>query len=388
MRFDIAMVPNQVVGHLLYALHFCDESIVSFRQLGTVLEVEASGASGELERRVQTLIARFAQSDLDFQVHVLSSSTVEQRSTAVVDPYRSLVEQGLVVEIGGGRCVLRGWMARLVEAIDAEARCRVARPAGAEPEAYPNAITCEVLARTNHISSFPEHLHFVSHLHSNLDLIDKVGGMARGKSNWDAELAQNVKAATASPHLVLNPSVCYHCYASRAGTMVGESIVVTARSRCHRYEGGALQGLRRLSDFDMREVIFLGHPDRVREHRTHAEEALVTWATEWDLAADLVTANDPFFTDEFEVKAAFQRRQELKHELVVPMPEGAPMAISSSNYHSTTFGKAFGITRSDRPACTGCIGFGLERWAYAIVLRHGLDVERWPETIRAALARH
>jgi len=398
--FNVAHLAPTGLSQLLYALNFCDPRItgvsVSEGELRVRFEAVATPSQSSSEpqdapaasvaRKVRKLIERYAQGELAFADATYFRTSYKRGNPA--DVAAAMVKLGVLVSVGQGRVVLRGWLARLLEAIDREAVRRIATPMGAHPESYPITIGANELAKTQHLSSFPEHLHFVSHLRGDLDLIDRVGAMARESGGYSEAMATTIQDASAPPDLIINPSVCYHCYASRVGTSIeGEGTVVTARSRCHRWEGGALSSMRRLCDFDMREVIFLGHPDFVKDRRADAEERIATWAEEWELDAAMVNANDPFFTDDFEVKAAFQRRQEAKHELTVPMPDGRPMAIASSNFHSITFGKAFGITRGGRPICTGCVGFGLERWTYAIALQHGVDPKSWPREIRDAMER-
>lgn len=385
LSIDIASVPQASRGHLLYALNFCDPCLNAASVDGDTLKLDHAGDAEAIQRKAGKLIARYSQAELALHDDVLADLGT-QRSIRH-DCFDELVAMGVVVPQSPGRLILRGWFAQLVEAIDRESLRRVAAPLGATDEHYPNAIESSKLARTHHIGSFPEHLHFLVHLREDLDVIDRVADRVRQDgSDWTAPLADTITEGAGEPYLVMNPSVCYHCYASREGLDVGDqNQTISARSHCHRYESKALSGLRRLSDFDMREVIFLGHPDWVKTQRAKSEDLIAQWFSDWDLSGQIVNANDPFFTDDFETKAAFQRRQDLKHEFAVPMPTGSPMAISSSNFHSTTFGKAFNVTRKGRPICTACIGFGLERWAYAVCLQHGTEPTGWPDAIRKAM---
>jgi seryl-tRNA synthetase len=62
--------------------------------------------------------------------------------------------------------------------------------------------------------------------------------------------------------------------------------------------------------------------------------------------------------------------------------EDTSISVFSSNFHSTTFGKAFGITTGGRPATSGCVGWGCERWVYALVSQFGFAIEQWPAGLR------
>ena len=54
----------------------------------------------------------------------------------------------------------------------------------------------------------------------------------------------------------------------------------------------------------------------------------------------------------------------------------------SSNFHAQTFGKAFGITVAGKPATSACVGWGEERWVYALLSQFGFDVAGWPTALR------
>src|SRR5437867_9726348 len=133
----------------------------------------------------------------------------------------------------------------------------------------------------------------------------------------------------------------------------------------------------------MREVVFIGQPQFVIDARAEAEALMIRWATDWELSCTFETANDAFFTRDFSVKASFQRLRQAKKELLLYVPgERQSLGVFSSNFHATTFGKAFNITVGDRPATTACLGWGYERWVYALFSQFGFDVKQWPARLR------
>ena len=124
----------------------------------------------------------------------------------------------------------------------------------------------------------------------------------------------------------------------------------------------------------------------VQSSRAEAHELIVDLAKRWELSCTYENANDLFFTDDYAVKASFQRQQEAKRELLLRIPsEGKSISVFSSNFHGAAFCKAFGIRVGERPGVSGCIGFGLERWVYALFSQFGFDLESWPEGIREDL---
>jgi seryl-tRNA synthetase len=379
MREIILELSDAICGHMQYAAWFVDEHLqrVESREGRLVVGFSDDADEAAIRRKLERLTARFAQMD-DFQ----SREVFRTPGGTASEPYGELVERKWVVELGRGQVTLRGLALELFEFVDDTFVRRIGGPANARPEYYPGVMATDRLNRTNHFSSFPEHVHFVTHLREDLDVLDQFAQELREAGGWAPRVLDNIARPMASPVVAINPAVCYHCYASVENTeLEGDGFVATARSRCHRYESGNHRTLSRLLDFTMREVIYVGKPDFVKRERDLAIQRLRELVEHWGLASWLETANDPFFTNDFAVKAAFQRQNDMKYELRMPLAQGS-VAAASSNFHSVTFGKAFNITSNKRPVCTGCTAFGLERWVYAVFSQVGLDPATWPSGLR------
>ncbi|HLT77468.1 MAG TPA: hypothetical protein VKZ87_08790 [Ferrovibrio sp.] len=278
-----------------------------------------------------------------------------------------------------GLFILRTPYSDLMRFFDWITLWRFARAFGARDELYPNVIPIEQLALTQHLRAFPEHLHFVSHLSEDLRVLESFAARARATTGP----VQPEAGELAPVALMHNPSTCYHCYAARRGAQLPDNEAVTAVTRCHRYESANHSDPGRLMEFTLREIIFIGSADYVRETRETCMKMIEDWATAWSLYGELLPANDPFFTDDYEAKAVHQHRLAMKYEYRAVLPgTGRTLAVLSSNLHAATFGKAFDIRVGGMRANTGCLGFGLERLAIAVVMQHGLDPARWPEGLR------
>lgn len=295
-------------------------------------------------------------------------------------PQANFFEDGLAREILPGLVVLKPPFSDLMRFLDWIMLRRFARPFNAYEEIYPNVIPSSELALTNHFRAFPEHLHFVTHLQEDLGVLDQFAKRAQDVT----ALPQPGRDELASPLLVHNPSTCYHCYASRSGARLKDNEAVTAVTRCHRYEAANHADPGRLMEFTLRETIFIGEPDYVRSTREDCLSRIEQWASDWSLYGELLPANDPFFTDDYEAKAVQQHRLAMKYEYRAVLPStGGTIAVLSSNLHSATFGKSFDMRIGTMRANSGCIGFGLERLGLALVEQHGLDPGAWPEGLRA-----
>jgi seryl-tRNA synthetase len=221
---------------------------------------------------------------------------------------------------------------------------------------------------------------FVAHLKQDLGVLKHFSDSCRDKG-WSPELHDGTMSRS---DFAISPSCCYHAYEAMEGWELEKpGRCLTATLHCHRYEGANHKYMSRLRAFTMREVVWVGHPAYIISGRARAEQLIIQWAKDWELSCRFETANDMFFTDDYAVKASFQRQQQGKKELRLDVPsEGRSISCFSSNFHSTTFGKAFGISVAGRPATSGCIAWGYERWVYALLSQFGFRPEEWPAGLR------
>jgi seryl-tRNA synthetase len=137
----------------------------------------------------------------------------------------------------------------------------------------------------------------------------------------------------------------------------------------------------------MREYVCVGSPRQVTSFRKRWIERARALADELGLSAQIAAASDPFFGRTGRVMAVSQLQQSLKFELQVAIRSAEdPTACMSFNCHLDHFGSIWGLRdEGGEIAHTGCVAFGMDRLAIALFRRHGLDVQRWPATVRDAL---
>jgi seryl-tRNA synthetase len=381
LKVDLGNVDESLFDQLEYALGFVGDEVVSHRverSSATVCLELADGADpADVEKRVRTLIDRYQRTEFGFREDVYFEQEAE---TVDCDAWQELLERRWATEVGDGHVILRGDAARLVNTIDRVILRDFASAFDAELETYPATIKCETLDRMAHFTSFPEHVDFVAPLRSDLELLKEFSSACE-QGPWSSDLHDGRMA----PHVyAVSPSCCYHCYEGMEGWELpkpGRS--VTAILGCHRFEGANQRDLTRLRAFTMREIVWVGHPKFVLDSRAKADEMILDLARRWGLACKYQTANDMFFTEDYAVKASFQRSQEAKKELRAKIPKDDHfISIFSSNFHSGSFTKVFNITVGGRPAASACVGWGLERFAFAILSQFGLDRENWPPELQ------
>lgn len=379
-NIELNMDNTDVTKQLIYSAYFVDEgiSLVEAAENGLKVTHDAGIDVQNLKMQVLRLHQRFSSHEYAFKQVIYFENRVET-------PYRGsiiaeLAERKIIRQLEPGVYIFREPFTTLVRFLDDSIVRKIAAPFQAKHEYYPVVIHGETLNKTNHFTSFPEHIQFVTHLREDLSIIESFSAAIKEAGGWHSDTTIDFNEAAASPKYMINPATCYHCYEGMQDEQLEtDGTIVTAVSKCHRYESKNHREFGRLLDFTMREVIFVGKPDFVKENRLKSIEMLKQLVTEWGLDCHLENANDPFFTSDFEVKASFQRQQEMKFELRMTVPYlDTTISVSSSNFHSNTFGNAFNIKAGKRPAVTGCLAFGLERFVLAFLSQYGLDESKWP----------
>lgn len=263
--------------------------------------------------------------------------------------------------------------AGLVEALDRLFRAR-GRARGALDRSYPPLIERELMDRCDYLTSFPQNAYLVAefpHERETLGLVREHGDFA-GLSRLSAYM--------------LNPAVCFHCYAEWADRRLDELRLVTARGECFRHEASWRVNDRRLRAFSMREIVFAGSAAHVEDTRDRLMAEIWELSCSMGYRCRIQTATDPFYFADDAPLRQYQLFAEVKYELVVEDPDGTSYAIASFNNVRDSLCRRFGVTDAGGEAAhSGCAAFGLQRWAEATIARFGPSREDWPEQIAGYL---
>jgi hypothetical protein len=113
-----------------------------------------------------------------------------------------------------------------------------------------------VLARCDYFRSFPQ-MGGERHIMRDAQVIDGF----RARHQTASEIDGGAMADMERPEACLSLAVCYHVYhLTENRTIPASGTVYGICGKCFRYEASNLSDLRRLWDFTMREVVFLGGP--------------------------------------------------------------------------------------------------------------------------------
>ena len=263
--------------------------------------------------------------------------------------------------------------ARLLATLDRSV-WEIAESFGARLRQYPSTIPYEVMERSNYLWEFPQDIFLVY------------------ECPHDAAALQTAKTRRSFSDIVrptaamMAPAICYHCYAEYRGQRLSNPMVLTAGGKCFRHESPARLGVWRLSEFHMREIVFMGPPGFVHDTRQALIEAVWNWFSELGLVGKVETASDPFYFAGDYVKQHHQLREGAKYELSAALSNDRFVAVASFNDLGRDLCEPFDITDpSGNIAHSGCVGVGMERMARALFAYHGPVVAKWPNAVREAL---
>lgn len=163
----------------------------------------------------------------------------------------------------------------------------------------------------------------------------------------------------------LTPAVCLPCYVALEGVKLEVPAVYTFEGIAHRYEGGVFSenSLFRLREFKVREIICFGGEAEMQMLNSFFLETCKEFASIFEIPAFISTATDLFFHNEGAAQAFHQLVHQSKLEFKVQF-EKKELAVSSFNCHGSHFSEAFNI--GDGKLLSFCIGFGIDRLAYAV----------------------
>ena len=336
------------------------------------------------EGEAEDLIARVAKVAERVQRGLRSLTRTMVFSSAAMSAPKFSPPAGIdgVDFLGRGQAALRGKALKIFTYFD-RVFAEIGEVFNAEPARVPTLIPTSTLARCDYFRSFPHMVTFATHLEEDSQLIEEF--RAR-HSSLDDVAADALKSMT-QPEAGLSPAVCYHTYALHANERVApEGIVYGVCGKCFRYEASNITDLRRLWDFTMREVVFIGSREWVLAERKRGVELVSAFLDQHEIAAEIRTASDPFFLAPDAIsKSYFHLSSDTKYEIAALLPDQTRLAVGSLNYHSDFFGRAFNVQVEGAAAMHSvCIAFGLERWVYAFAMQKGLDPASWPAVMRGA----
>ncbi len=337
----------------------------------------------ETREKTQRFLDVMVRQITGFEIKVFVDTKRKDTGPYYIGVNDELVKRGWMHDYGKGQVAYSGPVLKLANLINEKAGELYSKAFAAKESHFPAMIDADTLHKCGYFDSHPNAVTFVGNVIEDFDAIEE---FRRANSCSEGALMPQ-RDHIHVDGMCLNPAACFPCYPTLTGQSFDEGQCYTWMGRVFRYESRNINGLDRLYEFNVRELVFVGDEDYVRSIRAKALPIVEELAAFMDIDCQVQTATDPFFATVSAAKKFWQASQEVKNEIKIPAlgNDGSvkQLACGSINLHGNFFGKRFGFTcKNGEPAQTGCVGLGIERWVLAAFTQHGFDEMRWPEAVR------
>lgn len=380
-------VDNEVAGDIekesVFVSPYIDRIVVERDRKKARVLLKRGAQIDDVADKAKRYLAVMVRQIGGFDIKVFGETKRRDQGDYVGNINAELVARGWMHDYGKGQVAYAGPVLRLANLINRKAGELYRSALNAKDSHFPALIDADTLKKCGYFDSHPNAVTFVGNVIEDFDAIEKF------------RLANSCSEGALLPErdhvhidgMCLNPAACFPCYPSLGGRVLTSGECYTWMGRVFRYESRNINGLDRLYEFNVRELVFVGDEAFVRDCRQKALPIVEELAAFVDLDCRIQTATDPFFATVSAAKKFWQAAQEVKNEIKIPVLDGQGnqklLACGSINLHGNFFGQRFDIKGGDgQPAQTGCVGLGIERWVLAAFTQHGFDERRWPDAVR------
>ncbi len=275
-----------------------------------------------------------------------------------------LLKKGLIIKTGKGLYSYPSFFNKLIEYLDLNSK-NYFNNLASEEVSFPVSIPSRVLEKVGYFSGPDSLIVYV---------------FSPGKEGESSSSAKYKGEASSKTKKALLPAACIPWFCSLENkSFSGNVISVTTRNKVFRNEKFSSH-IFKMNEFDLREFVFLGSDEDVREFLRLGLEISKNLIRECRVTFKLNCSSDLFFRNHCVEREFYQLFTGSKTEICAYSPDMEEyFPIGSINYHGNHFGKVFRIKFNGKWAYSGCIGFGLQRWALIFLNYHGLNKQYWPK---------
>ena len=321
---------------------FLEKIVVADDRATARLILRSTDQVEDVKAKVGRYLAAMTKQIGGFDIKVFVETVRRDPEPYVQRVHDKLVERGWLHDYGKGQVAYSGPVLKLARVIDRTAAALYANAFGPRDSHFPAMVDADLLHKCGYLDSHPNAVTFVGNMVEDFDAIEE---FRQANSCSDGALLP--------PHdhlhhggICLNPAACFPCYPTLSGTR-NTGTTYSWLGRVFRYESRNISGLDRLFEFNVRELVFVGDEDYTRDCRTKALPIIEQLANQLDLDCKVQTATDPFFATVSAAKKFWQKAQEVKNEILIPVlkPDGSTkqLACGSVNLHGNFFGNRFDI---------------------------------------------
>jgi len=248
---------------------------------------------------------------------------------------------------------------------------------------FPILYPIDKFKQGGYFEKFPHHIMFQAVLKNDINTIKEFS-----KFGVNENFLSNIEP----PKSVLKNAACVPVYPMLSNNKYENqkaAKVFFMTEKCFRNEGANVEELSRLNEFTVSDIVFIGTDELIRDGIDKAKKLWEFWINIFNLNCKVETANDSFFAGNYKKLKFFQLMGDAKEEFKWLLPHSNKyIATSSANYHRTQFTKKYNI-ESDKGYChSACIGFGIERLAYALLCQKGIDLDKWDQATIDEVSKH
>ncbi|MFC1590902.1 hypothetical protein ACFL43_00090 [Thermodesulfobacteriota bacterium] len=343
------------------------------------MQVDVADAVSDAEFADQLTQLLFIAKNLDVDVQY------EQRRDRVCceNPQPYLEQRRTVQKIADGMYLLQGPFLKAFHALNRYVKDVADRYNAVEQE-YPTLWPLDLYKKINYFKEFPQQVIMCAALHDDYETLKNFSNRYDQSCTYDrVALADGFNDSVFG----LESAVCDCCYYALQDQADFSNTVYTCYNKVFRNEGHTGEGMKRLTNFSVRDIMFVGDETFVLSMRQKMIDEAIELVKYLDLDCSIETANDPFFANESILKNTFQYASKLKYEVLARLPyDDSRLAVGSVNLHLDFFGRAFNIRLTDGSfAHSGCLGFGFERLVFALYCQYGHDESAWPDGLKERL---
>ena len=299
---------------------------------------------------------------------------------------RARVARGWLHDYGKGQVAYSGPVLKLARLVNEKAGEHYAQAFGAEDGQFPALIDADTLHKCGYFDSHPNAVTFVGNIIEDFDAIEE---FRRANSCSEGALLPRARAYPHRRHVPQSGGVLPLLSDAHGPHHRRRRVLSPGWAACSATSCRNINGLDRLYEFNVRELVFVG--DRglrraaCRQKRCRSSR---NWPRYFDLDCRVQTATDPFFATVSAAKKFWQAAQEVKNEIKIPVLDGDGqaklLACGSINLHGNFFGRRFDIKDADgapgrRPAASA----SASNAGCSPPSRSTASTERrWPEAVR------
>ena len=199
------------------------------------------------------------------------------------DVNSGLVERGWLHDYGKGQVAYNGPVLKLARLINEKAAELYKREYDATDGHFPALVDSETLHKCGYFDSHPNAVTFVGNMIEDFDAIEEFR-----KANSCSEGAHMPpQDHVHMDGMCLNPAACFPAYPTLRGKRYQTGECFTWMGRVFRYESRNISGLDRLFEFNVRELVFVGSDDYVKDVRNRALPLVEELASYFDIDCKL-----------------------------------------------------------------------------------------------------